>query len=143
MDPTFAPTIPPGNEPGQCFSSGMSRERWTAHHNRAAAEVKKVGSKKNLTPRPKGKVSVYFNSKMILIFFQAMSHLDESQQDFCFPVLLYRGKASEVVAVPVQNSPQKLTACCQHHQTPPRQPPPQHRTLLRLSGEEQELKISF
>lgn len=36
-----------------------------------------------------------------------MSHLDESQQDFCFPVLLYRGKASEVVAVPVQNSPQK------------------------------------
>lgn len=45
-----------------------------------------------------------------------MSHLDESQQDFCFPVLLYRGKASEVVAVPVQNSPQKLTACCQHHQ---------------------------
>lgn len=72
-----------------------------------------------------------------------MSHLDESQQDFCFPVLLYRGKASEVVAVPVQNSPQKLTACCQHHQTPPRQPPPRHRTLLRLSGEEQELKISF
>lgn len=27
------------------------------------------------------------------LFFQAMSHLDESQQDFCFLVLLYRGQS--------------------------------------------------
>lgn len=43
---------------------------WERGRSVSAEEVKRIASKKNLTPRPKGKVSVYFNSKMILIFFK-------------------------------------------------------------------------
>lgn len=59
---------------------GGGRVQWL----QAAAEVKRVGLKKNLTPRTTGNLSVYFNSKIVPIF-QAVSHLDESREDFCFP----------------------------------------------------------
>lgn len=99
----------------RCSGEGEGRR---ARQQQAAAEVKRVGLKKNLTPRTKGNISVYFNSKMIPIF-QAMSHLDESREYFCFPVLLYRDKVSEVVALPA-------TARAE-------QPPTTHRVLPNTS----------
>lgn len=133
----------------RCSGEGEQRR---ARQQQAAAEVKRVGLKKNLTPRTKGNTSVYFNSKMIPIF-QATSHLGESRECFCFPVLLYRGKASEVMALPVTaRAEQPLTTrrvLPSLTQTPPRHRHHFHKhpngglDSVSLSGEEQEEKISF
>lgn len=133
----------------RCSGEGEGRR---AHQQQVAAEVKRLGLKKNLTPRTKGSISVHFNSKMIPIF-QATSHLDESREYFCFPVLLNRGKVSEVVALP---APARAEQPPTTHRVLPRltQTPPRHRNhfhkhhntgldSVSLSGEEQEEKISF
>lgn len=131
---------------------GGEGEGRRAHQQEAAAQGKRVGLQKNLTPRTKGNISVYFNSKMIPIF-QAMSHLDESREYFCFPVLLYRGKVSEVVALPATaragQSPTTRGMLPWLTQTPPRHRNRFHKhhntglDSVSLSGEEQEEKISF
>lgn len=126
----------------RCSGEGEGRR---VHQQQAAAEVKRVGLKKNLTPRTKGNISVYFNSKMIPIF-QATSHLDESREHFCFPVLLYRDKVSEVVALPATARAEQPPTTHRVLQTPPRHRNHFHKhhntglDSVSLSGEEQEEK---
>lgn len=82
-----------------------------------------------------------------------MSHLGESRECFCFPVLLHRGKASEVMALPVTaRAEQSLTTrrvLPSLTQTPPRHRHHFHKhpngglDSVSLAGEEQEEKISF
>lgn len=123
-----------------------------AHQHQAAAEVKRVGLKTNLTPTTRGNISVYFNSKTIPVF-QATSHLDVSRKYFCFPVLPYRGKVSEVMALPAsahaEPSPTTHRVLPSLTQTPPRHRNHFHKQRttgpdsVSLLGEEQEENISF
>lgn len=97
-----------------------------------AAEAKRVGLKKNLTPRTKGNLSVYFNSKTVPIF-QAVSHLDESREDFCFPGQSLRAAPTTPGVVPSPSAPALAWHRHGHHTAAPCWGGP--------SGEEQEGKI--
>lgn len=97
-----------------------------------AAEAKRVGLKKNLTPRTKGNLSVYFNSKTVPIF-QAVSHLDESREDFCFPGQSLRAAQTTPGMVPSPSAPALAWHRHGRHTAAPCWGGP--------SGEEQEGKI--
>jgi len=113
-------------------------------------QQRRVGLNKNLTSRTQGNILVYFNGKMVPVL-QAASHLDESREYFCFPVLQHQGSlrgrgstcdcpcgttpSTRELLPPPPTPPQPGNRCHKHHYT--------GLHSVSLSGEEQEEKINF